>query len=121
VLEESTDSDVTIFKSEEDEDRSEPDSDEDGQLDDNSETKWHHICFDNSFSSTNLTKMLLELEIYSCGTARANRKNWPTEFRKPNVLKLKRGKSRKLQHKDVAAVVWQDKHVVLLLSINSDP
>jgi len=37
VLEESTD-DVTIFSSEEDEDGNEPDSDEDGQLDDNSET-----------------------------------------------------------------------------------
>ena len=36
--EESTDSDVTIFSSEEDEDCSESDSDEDGQLDDNSET-----------------------------------------------------------------------------------
>ena len=38
VLEESTDSDVTIFSSEEDDDCSESDSDEDGQLDDNSET-----------------------------------------------------------------------------------
>ena len=37
VLEESTDSDVTIFSSEEEEDGNEPDSDEDGQLDDNSE------------------------------------------------------------------------------------
>jgi hypothetical protein len=38
VLEESTDSNVTIFSSEEHEDGNEPDSDEDGQLDDNSET-----------------------------------------------------------------------------------
>ena len=38
VLEESTDSDVTIFSSEEDEDSNESNSDEDGQLDDNSET-----------------------------------------------------------------------------------
>ena len=38
VLEESTDSDVTIFSSEEEEDGNEPESDEDGQLDDNSET-----------------------------------------------------------------------------------
>ena len=38
VLEESTDSDVTIFSSEEDEDGNEPDSYEEGQLDDNSET-----------------------------------------------------------------------------------
>jgi hypothetical protein len=38
VLEEITDSDVTVFSSEEDEDGNELDSDEDGQLDDNSET-----------------------------------------------------------------------------------
>jgi hypothetical protein len=38
VFEESTDSDVKIFSSEEDEDGNEPDSDKDGQLDDNSET-----------------------------------------------------------------------------------
>ena len=38
MLEESTDSDVKIFSSEEDEDGIEPNSDEDGQLDDNSET-----------------------------------------------------------------------------------
>jgi hypothetical protein len=33
-------------------------------------------------------KILLEQEMYSCGTARANKKNWPTEFRKPTVFKL---------------------------------
>ena len=77
--------------------------------------------FDNFFSSTNLMKMLLEQETYSCGTTRANRKNWPTEFRKPTVLKLKRGESRKMQHENVTAVVWQDKRVVLHLSTNSDP
>jgi len=38
LSEESTDSDVTIFSSEEDEDGNEPDSDEDGQLNDNSKT-----------------------------------------------------------------------------------
>jgi vacuolar-type H+-ATPase subunit E/Vma4 len=38
VLEEITDSDVTIFSSEEDEDGIEPDSEQDGQLDHNSET-----------------------------------------------------------------------------------
>ena len=66
-------------------------------------------------------KMLLEQETYTCGTTRANRKNWPTEFRKPTVLKLKRGESRKMQHEDEMAVVWQDKRVVLLLSTNSGP
>ena len=38
VLEESTDSDVTIFSSKKDEDGNEPDSDKDEKLDDNSET-----------------------------------------------------------------------------------
>jgi hypothetical protein len=38
VLQDSTDSDVTISSSEEDEDGCESDSDEDEQLDDNSET-----------------------------------------------------------------------------------
>ena len=37
------------------------------------------------------------------------------------LLKLKRGESRKMQHEDVMAVAWQDKRVVLLLSTNSDP
>ena len=38
VLEESTESDVTIFSSKKSEDGNETDSDEDGKLDDNSET-----------------------------------------------------------------------------------
>jgi hypothetical protein len=36
-------------------------------------------------------------------------------------LKLKRGESRKLQNKDVTAIVWQVKRTVQLLSKNSDP
>ena len=65
--------------------------------------------------------MLLEQETYICGTTRENRKNWPTEFGKPTILKLKRGESRKMQHEHGMAIVWQDKCVVLLLSTNSDP
>jgi len=44
------------------------------QLTENFWGKWHHVYFDNSFSSTYLMKMLLEQETYSCST-RANRKN----------------------------------------------
>jgi hypothetical protein len=61
-------------------------------------------------------KMLLEQETYSFVTASANRKNWPIEFRKPTVFKLKLSESRKM-----TAVVCQDKSVVLLLSTNYDP
>jgi hypothetical protein len=52
VLEESTVSDVTIFSSEED-DGNEPNSDEDGRLDDNSETKLHK-SFENATGTRNL-------------------------------------------------------------------
>ena len=56
------------------------------------------------------------VQLWHC---KANRKIWPTEFRKPAALKLKSGESRKMQHENVTAVVWQDKRVVLL-STNSD-
>jgi len=91
------------------------------QLTENFWGKWHHIYFDNFFSSTNLMKMPLEQETYTSGTTRAKRKNWPTEFRKPTVLKLKRGESRKMQHEDMTEVVWRDKSIVLLFSTNSNP
>jgi hypothetical protein len=53
VLEESTGSDVTIFLSEDDEDGNEPDSDEDGQLDDNSETALHK-SYENAIGTRNV-------------------------------------------------------------------
>ena len=67
VLEESTDSDVTIFSSEEEEDGNEPDIDEDGRLDDNSETnenggthtrgpKTSHLKWTNTLNSKELKK-----------------------------------------------------------------
>ena len=50
LLEGSTDSDVTIFSSE---DGNEPGSDEDGQLDDNSETKLHK-SYENAIGTRNV-------------------------------------------------------------------
>jgi hypothetical protein len=83
--------------------------------------KYHHVYFDKFFSSAKLMKMLLEKQIYACGTTQAGRKDWPAEFRNPKSLKLKRGESRKLQHEDVTAVVWHDNQDVLILSTNSNP
>jgi hypothetical protein len=67
MLEESTDSDVTIFSSEGEEDGNEPDSDEDGQLDDNSKTnedegtrtrgpKTPHVKWTNTLNCKELQK-----------------------------------------------------------------
>ena len=52
VLGESTDTDVTIFSSEEDEDGNEPNSDKDGQLDDNSEMKMEALVLAAPLYST---------------------------------------------------------------------
>jgi hypothetical protein len=68
VLEESTDSDVTIFLPEEDEYGNEPDSDADGQLDDNSETNEDGGIRTSSLKTPQLkwtnTPNLKELEKY---------------------------------------------------------
>jgi len=58
VLEESTDRDVTIFSSEEDEDDNEPDSYKDGQLDDNSETNEAAPLFSTWKQATDLQTKL---------------------------------------------------------------
>ena len=60
--EESTDSDVTIFSSEEDEGVNESESDEDGQLDDNSETNKKggtrtHLNWTNTLNFKELRKI----------------------------------------------------------------
>jgi hypothetical protein len=65
--------------------------------------KWHHVYFDNFFTSTKLVKLHL-----------LGQKDWPKEFRNPKMLKPKRGESWKLQHESVTAVVWHDKRDVLL-------
>jgi hypothetical protein len=111
VLEESTDSDVTIFLYKEDEDGNEPDSDEDGQFLGKMASYLFrqffqlHKSYENAIGTRNI-----QLWHY-----KGKKKNWPTEFRKPNVLKLKRSESRKMQHEDVTAVVWQDKRTMFMI------
>ena len=115
VLEESTDSDVTVFSSEEDEDGNEPDSDEDGQLDDNSEANEDGGTRTSSPKTPHLkwtnTHYFKELEKYE--NLSGPKHSLPVGSSEKD--------SRRLQHKDVMAVVWQDKRVVLLLSTNCDP
>ena len=43
--------------------------------------KFHHVFFDNFFSSPKLMLDLLDDEIYSCGTVRINRAGWPEDLR----------------------------------------
>ena len=43
--------------------------------------KFHHIYFDNFFSSPKLLHDLLQDGIYACGTVRVNRRGWPNELK----------------------------------------
>ena len=48
--------------------------------------KHHHVIFDNYFTSYNLLEDLLEVGVYGCGTARKDRRGFPTQLKN---LKLK--------------------------------
>lgn len=83
--------------------------------------KWHHVYFDNVFTSLRLMSLLLEKNMYAYETVRTNRQNWPVVSKKPKHLKLKQGESRVLQYEKISATVWHDKRDVHLLSTNSNP
>ncbi len=43
---------------------------------------YHHVYFDNFFTSVGLLEELEKTGIYSCGTARSDRKGFPPELKK---------------------------------------
>ena len=47
--------------------------------------KYHHVYFDNFFTSLQLLEDLENNQIYSCGTARKDRKGSPDQLKKPNL------------------------------------
>lgn len=47
------------------------------ELTEHIQKKNHHVFFDNFFTSEQLLQDLLEKDIYSCGTARKDRKGFP--------------------------------------------
>lgn len=82
---------------------------------------YHHVYFDNFFTSVRLMKLLLDKGLYGCRTVRSNRQDWPAEFKKPKTLNLKPGDSRTLQCQQITVTVWHDKRDVSLLSTNLNP
>ena len=81
--------------------------------------RYHHIYFDNYFSSLKLASDLLDRGTYSCGTLRANRVGIPAVIKKPG--RLARGESIKRQCGNILCVVWRDKRDVRLIATNSQP
>ena len=49
--------------------------------------RWHHVFFDNFFTSKSLLCELEKVGIYGCGTAKSERKNFPVALKKPQLKK----------------------------------
>ena len=47
--------------------------------------KYHHVYFDNFFTSLQLLEDLEKDQIYACGTARKDHKGFPEQYKKPNL------------------------------------
>ena len=75
--------------------------------------KNHHMFFDKFFSSVELAEDLLKDGIYSCGTTRANRKDFPKELVATNrdVKALRQGESIFRSKNNLVATAWKDKKV----------
>ena len=63
--------------------------------------RYHHIYFDNFFSSVDLLLDLLKLGLYGCGTLRSNRKGFPEDLKPLLKKELERGEYKAKQHKQL--------------------
>ena len=84
--------------------------------------RYHHIYFDNFFSSVDLILDLLKVGLYGCGTLRSNRKCFPEDL-KPLLKKGlgEHGEYKVRQHKQLTVSLWQDNRPVVVISTNLNP
>lgn len=80
--------------------------------------KFHHLYFDNFFSSVKLAQDLLDHQTYSCSTVRRNRKGWPADLK---TTKIPPGTVKFRQCGNMVACLWHDKREIAILSTNSSP
>ena len=83
------------------------------------QNKFHHVYFDNFFSSVDLLEHLEENDTYACSTVRINRKGLPPEIKKANPKVP--GQTVKMQKGNLLATVWFDKRKVALISTCQNP
>ncbi|KAL8591134.1 hypothetical protein ACOMHN_063758 [Nucella lapillus] len=69
--------------------------------------QYHHVYFDNYFTSVPLVENLLRNETYSCGTIRTNRKGLPQEIK--TVKFRQSGQMMKKQKGGMHVVAWCEK------------
>jgi hypothetical protein len=82
------------------------------------ENKNHIVNIENYFTSFDLYKMLIERQTYARGTARSNRKNFPSTILHPKCVK-NQGEKKIVQRGQITA--WKDKKVIYFLSSADDP
>ena len=79
-------------------------------------SKYHHIYFDNYFSSVDLMLDLLRNGTYSTGTLQSNRKGFPQDFKKYLKTGLpERGDYKTVQCGPVSITLWQQYNLIYLL------
>ena len=83
---------------------------------------YHHVYFDNFFTSVDLLLNLLRRGTYGCGTMRQDRKGFPTHL-KPFIKKglPARGDHKVSRNGNMSVVVWQDTKPISCASTNSKP
>lgn len=77
---------------------------------------FHHVYFDNFFSSIRLMQMLLDNKTYACGTMRSDRKFFPPDLKQK--LKLQQGEFVRRQSGQITVNIWKDKKDVRIVSTN---
>ena len=85
--------------------------------------KYHHVFFDNYFTSKKLMENLLNNGVYSAGTVRQNRCGFPEDLKRVKKL-LARGDRLLRQSTDtnnLTATIWMDRKIVSVLSTLSKP
>ncbi|CAF1397289.1 unnamed protein product, partial [Rotaria sp. Silwood1] len=81
--------------------------------------KFHHIYFDNFFTSPFLVERLLEQGIYCTGTLRTNRRGIPAEIIRD--IKMDRGDVKFLAKTSISIVKWMDRKPIYIMSNCADP
>lgn len=83
----------------------------------------HHVFYNNFFSTVKIAEDLLEDGIYSCATARANRKDFLKELGATNhdVKHLRQGEALFWQKNNLVATAWKDKKILHFISTQSNP
>ena len=85
-------------------------------------SRYHHIYFDNFFSSPDLLLDLSRVGLYACGTLRSNRKGFPQDLKQFLKKGLsKRGEYLFRQCGNLTVTLWQDSKPVVVIATNSDP